>query len=109
MVGYKHPCRYCDDLVPPNANVCPFCGKVNPVGPLRCPKCRNPVEKGWKACSHCGLALEISCPKCNEMTFLGDYCTNCETRLIEVCPNPKCRTEQPPGDVKCIKCGRSLK
>ena len=109
MVGFKHPCRYCNQLVPPNANVCPFCGKVSPVGSLRCPKCRNPVEKGWFACSHCGLSLQIDCPKCSEKTFLGDYCEKCDARLLVACTNRKCKTEQAPGSDCCVKCGKPLK
>jgi predicted amidophosphoribosyltransferase len=57
MPGYKHPCRYCGQLVGADSNVCPFCGKNTPTGPLRCPQCRSPVEEGWKACSHCGAVL----------------------------------------------------
>lgn len=34
MPEYKHSCRYCDKLIPPESNVCPLCGKVDPVGPL---------------------------------------------------------------------------
>jgi len=77
MPGYKLPCRYCDKLVPPDSAVCPFCAKVNPTGPLRCPKCRTPVQKDFKACSNCGLSLEVACPDCGKITFFGDYCQNC--------------------------------
>lgn len=108
MPGYKHPCRYCNQLVSADANVCPFCGKVNPVGPLRCQKCRNPIQKGQKSCSNCGLPLDISCPRCGAPTFFGDYCDNCGKRIVVICPNKKCRTEQPPIGGKCIKCGKSL-
>jgi rRNA maturation protein Nop10 len=90
------------------ANVCPFCGKVNPVGPLRCPKCRSPTQQGWVKCSHCGLSLQVACPKCGKLTFFGDYCDKCGNRITVVCPNPKCRTEQPPIGAKCIKCGKPL-
>ncbi len=108
MVGYKHPCRHCDKLVPPNAKTCPFCGRANPTGPLRCPKCRSPIEKGWVACSHCGLALETGCPKCGRKTFLDEYCSHCENRLVVVCANPKCKFEQPPMDGNCVQCGQPL-
>jgi len=108
MPGYKHPCRYCNQLVPPDANVCPLCGKVNPLG-LRCPKCRSPIKQAWKNCSNCGLLLEVACPKCGRTTFFGDYCQNCEARLTVFCPNPKCRAEQPPLGGNCLKCGKPLK
>ncbi|RLF38009.1 MAG: hypothetical protein DRN21_05750 [Thermoplasmata archaeon] len=107
MPGYMHPCRYCNELIPPDSNVCPMCGKVNPLGPLRCPRCRNPVRKNYKVCPSCGLNLEIACPYCGEMTFCGDYCGHCEKRLVVVCP--KCKNEQPPIEGKCIKCGKPLK
>jgi hypothetical protein len=29
--------------------------------------------------------------------------------LVVVCPNRKCKTEQPPIGEKCIKCGKPLK
>ncbi|MCG2725619.1 MAG: zinc ribbon domain-containing protein [Elusimicrobia bacterium] len=109
MAGYKHPCRYCDKLIPPDSNVCPLCGKVNPLGSFRCPKCRSPIKKEWKKCNNCGLDLEIICPKCGKSAFFGDYCFNCDARLTVVCPNPKCKFEQPPISDKCAKCGKPLK
>jgi RNA polymerase subunit RPABC4/transcription elongation factor Spt4 len=109
MVGYKHPCKYCDAFIPPDSNICPVCGKVNPMGPPRCPKCRVPTQKGWTRCGACGLSLEIACPSCKKPTFFGDYCDNCGARLNVVCPNPKCGAEQPPLNEKCIKCGKPLK
>ena len=106
MPGYKHPCRYCEGLIEKDSNFCPLCGKVNPLGPLRCPKCRNPMKEDWKKCSNCGLILETACPKCGKQTFFGDYCKNCNARLVVTCS--KCKTEQPPIGDKCIKCGKSL-
>ena len=82
MPGYKQPCRYCGQLVPPDSQVCPLCGKVNPLGPLRCPKCRNPIEQEWKNCSNCGLVLETVCPQCGQKTFFADYCEKCGARLV---------------------------
>jgi len=109
MAGYKQPCRYCDKLVPPESNVCPICGKIRPLGPLRCPKCQTPVQKDWKKCNICGLDLEISCPQCGKAVFFSDYCGGCAARLVIVCPNPKCRTEQAPIGPRCVKCGAELK
>jgi hypothetical protein len=109
MPGYKHPCRYCDKLIEADSNTCPLCGKVNPLGPLRCPKCKNPVVKGYKSCGNCGLGLEINCPACGKSTFFGDYCEGCNARLVVICPNPKCKTEQPPISGSCIKCNKPLK
>lgn len=108
MAGYKHPCRYCDKLIPGDSNVCPICGKNNPLS-LHCPKCKAPVERGWKACSCCGFSLEVICPKCGKTTFLDDYCQHCDATLRIICPNPKCKTEQPIGLAKCIKCNKPLK
>ncbi len=107
IVGYKHPCRYCGKLVPPDSSVCPYCQKVNPLGPLRCPKCHNPVNKDYKTCPHCSLKLGIKCPFCGEETFLGDYCEHCGQRLMVVCPN--CKFEQLPLSDKCAQCGQPLK
>lgn len=109
MPGYKHPCRYCDQLIERDSGACPFCGKVNPLGPFRCPKCKNPVQRGYKKCGSCGTLLEVPCPACGKISWFGDYCDHCSARLAVVCPNPKCRTEQPPLGTGCIKCGNSLK
>ena len=106
-VGYKHPCKYCDKLIPPNSRSCPFCGKNNPQGPIRCPKCHTPIEKDWKVCNHCDLPLSIKCPHCHKTTFFGDYCEHCDKRLVVTCPN--CKTEQPPISDKCKKCNKPLK
>jgi len=109
MAGYKHFCRYCDKLIPGDSNVCPICGKKNPLGSPSCPKCKSPVQKGWKSCNSCGLNLEINCPKCSKLTFFGDYCQHCDAPLTVICPNPKCKTEQPPLGEKCLNCGKPLK
>ena len=106
MPGYSKFCRYCDELVPPDATVCPSCGKENPTGSLRCPKCRSPIRPGWSRCLTCGLDLEIDCPECGERTFFGDYCEACDARLVVVCPH--CETEQPPVGDTCVECGKPL-
>ena len=107
MAGYKHPCRHCGQLAPPDANVCPMCGKVNPLS-ARCPKCRAPIQAGWKRCSSCGQALEVVCPECLAAVFFDDYCAACGARLVVHCPHPKCRVEQPPLGGPCVKCGKPM-
>jgi len=107
VVGYKHPCKYCEQMVSPDAAVCPFCGKEGPLGPDRCPKCHDPIDKKWKACAHCGLNLRIVCPFCGKVTFFGKYCEDCGKKLVVACPI--CKFEQPPLGDKCIKCGQPLK
>ena len=107
MPGYNLPCRYCGKVIPPESNVCPICGKANPIF-LRCPKCKDIIKKGWANCPSCGLSLKITCPTCKSETFFGDYCEKCDFALTVVCPNPKCRFEQPPLENKCIKCGKPL-
>ncbi|HEX3049004.1 MAG TPA: zinc ribbon domain-containing protein [Bacillota bacterium] len=106
MPGYQHPCRYCDQLIPPDSNTCPLCGKVNPLGPLRCQKCRVPIQKGWKSCPGCGLTLETNCPHCGEKTFFGDYCDHCGKELKITCP--KCGTKQAPLSECCLQCKKPL-
>lgn len=106
-VGYKHACKYCDKLIPPNSSTCPFCEKINPLGPNRCPKCHEPVEKGWKVCAKCNQSLRIVCPFCGKVTFFGDHCEDCGKRLLVTCPN--CGQEQPPIGDNCIKCNKPLK
>ena len=107
MPGYKIPCRYCGKVIPPESSVCPVCGKANPIF-LRCPRCRDLIEKEWVSCPSCGLSLKVTCPKCKAETFFGDYCEKCSSPLTVVCPNPKCRFEQPPIGDKCIRCGKPL-
>ena len=105
MVGYKHPCRYCNQFIPSGSSVCPLCGKINPLGPLRCPQCRHPVQNNWKSCNHCGLALSIECPYCQQSTYFSEYCQHCQAQLIIKCKNEQCGKEQPPIGVVCIECG----
>jgi len=107
VVGYKHPCKYCEKLIPPNSTVCPFCGKANPLGPYRCPKCHEPIEKEWQVCPKCNQNLRIVCPHCGKITFFGDHCEDCGARLFIKCPH--CGQEQPPLSDNCIKCGKPLK
>jgi RNA polymerase subunit RPABC4/transcription elongation factor Spt4 len=107
MPGFKHPCRYCNHLIPPDSGTCPYCGKVHPLESPRCPKCRSLIETGWLKCATCGASLRVNCPKCGKDTFFGDYCDACQALLVMTCPNTKCKTEQPIG-VKCIKCGKPL-
>jgi hypothetical protein len=106
-VGYKHPCKYCGKLIPPNSIACPFCEKTNPLGPDRCPRCHEPVDKQWKVCAKCNQNLRIVCPFCGKITFFGDHCEDCGARLMVVCPG--CGQEQPPIGDNCIKCGNPLK
>jgi RNA polymerase subunit RPABC4/transcription elongation factor Spt4 len=105
MSSYRKPCKYCSQLVPPNAKVCPVCGKVNPLE-TRCPKCRTPIQTNWVRCSSCGLSLSINCPVCGKSTFFSDYCQNCGAQLVVECK--KCHTIQPPISPKCNKCGKPL-
>ncbi|HPD55381.1 MAG TPA: zinc ribbon domain-containing protein [Candidatus Paceibacterota bacterium] len=107
VVGYKHPCKYCGKLIPPNSTVCPFCEKANPLGPYRCPKCHEPIEKEWQVCPNCNQNLRIVCPYCGKITFFGDHCEDCGARLFVKCPH--CGQEQPPLSDNCIKCGKPLK
>ncbi len=106
VVGYKHPCKYCEKLIPPNSSICPYCGKANPLGPLRCPRCHEPVKKDWMVCPNCDLNLRIICPFCGKTTFFGDYCEDCGKRLMVTCPH--CGQEQPPISDHCVKCGKPL-
>jgi hypothetical protein len=106
-VGYKHPCKYCEKLIPPDSTACPFCEKVNPLGPFRCPKCHEPIEKEWKVCAKCKQNLRIICPFCDKVTFFGDHCEDCGERLLVTCPS--CGQEQPPLGDNCLKCGKPLK
>lgn len=106
MPGYQHPCRYCQQFIPPDASYCPICGKKNPLGPLRCPKCQAPIAKGWVRCTSCGLSLEIDCPHCKAQTFFGDYCEHCGSELLVVCSH--CKTPQLPTETTCSKCKKRL-
>lgn len=105
-VGYKHACKYCEKLIPPDSATCPFCEKANPLGPFRCPKCHEPIEKNWKVCPKCNQNLRIVCPYCEKVTFFGDHCEDCDAKLLVNCPS--CDQEQPPLSDKCIKCGKSM-
>jgi len=57
---FKHPCPYCDELIPRDAAACPYCGTQDPFAPKRCPSCRSPIEDlRWSACPRCGAALGV--------------------------------------------------
>lgn len=47
-----------------------------------CPNCRQPVEKGFAYCPHCGTALQPVCPSCGKAAA-ADWkaCPHCGTAL----------------------------
>ncbi len=106
MPGYSLPCKYCNEIIPPDSVACPKCGRVNPLDKERCAKCRAPIEHGWVSCPQCGQSLRAICPKCGKPTFLGDYCDACGQRLTIACP--KCGAEQSFINKNCIKCKKPL-
>lgn len=108
MATYKHPCIYCDKLIPGDSNTCPYCGSADPFV-LRCPKCRKPVDSDYMKCPSCGFNLRVLCPFCGSETFTGSVCQICQKRLTVVCRNPKCGYEQYPASEKCVKCNKPLK
>lgn len=107
MAGYKHFCIYCNQLIPSDANVCPFCGMEDPFT-YRCPKCRSVIEKGWMKCSGCGLNLQIQCPSCGKMTFVSSACEHCNVSLTVKCPNRKCGYVQVKIGDQCLRCHKKL-
>jgi predicted amidophosphoribosyltransferase len=70
MPGYKHPCQYCGNMVPPDSNACPFCGKVNPIGPLRCPTCRAPISEGMEVMHILRIGTRDHVPEVREKDIL---------------------------------------
>ncbi len=108
MGSYNQFCRHCRQLIPGDAQVCPFCQRVNPLM-SRCPRCQAPTRSTYRSCTVCGLTLEIQCPQCGQTTFFDDYCRHCSAPLTVECPNPKCRLRQAPLGDDCRQCGKPLK
>ena len=50
-----------------------------------------PVQKQASAPVGTGM---LACPSCGKRTFLGDYCEFCNSQLLVICGNPKCKAEQ---------------
>jgi len=108
MATYKKHCIYCSKLIPGDAQSCPYCAHEDPFC-MRCPRCRNPVEKGWKVCSGCGLQLISVCTACGKETPTAKTCAHCGAPVLVQCPNRKC------GEVQilmlggnCVACGKPL-
>lgn len=106
MATYKKHCIHCGKLIPGDAQTCPFCVSGDPFV-LRCPRCRNPVEKGWKVCSGCGIRLQAICFSCGKETPAAKTCVHCGGPVLVQCPNRKC------GEVQILtaggKCGSCAK
>ncbi len=56
--GWSH-CRFCDRMVPQNAEFCRHCGG-NLVGRIRttCPNCGVPIPGDTAFCEHCGEGVK---------------------------------------------------
>ncbi len=109
MATYKKHCIHCGELIPGDAVACPFCGSADPFS-LRCSKCRNPIEKGWKVCSGCGIRLTAVCPDCGQETPTAPACTHCGAPVLVQCPRKKCLEVQiRTKEGVCISCGKPIK
>src|SRR3989337_970986 len=104
--GYKHPCRFCGQLVEANSPYCPHCTRPHPHQ-MVCPWCFAPIQAGWRACNKCGMSLIVRCNKCgNEVGPDSDACEKCGTVIRHRCPT--CAAVVTPGDRRCARCGQKL-
>jgi len=104
--GYKHPCRFCGQLVEANSPYCPHCTRPHPHQ-MVCPWCFAPIQAGWRACNKCGRSLIVRCNKCgNEVGPDSDACEKCGTVIRHRCPT--CAAVVTPGDRRCARCGQKL-
>jgi RNA polymerase subunit RPABC4/transcription elongation factor Spt4 len=109
MATYKKACAKCGELIPGDAQFCPFCENRDPFV-SRCPKCRQPVGDGWKICSSCGIKLKAVCAACGKETPTAEKCANCGAPVLVRCRNVKCNEVQVlTRDGVCAKCGKQLK
>jgi predicted amidophosphoribosyltransferase len=107
MTGYKHPCRFCGNLVEESSTVCPFCARPHPLQ-MVCPYCMAPISAGWTVCNKCGKPLVIPCPKCgNPVGPDVDTCEKCHQVVRFRCPT--CAAVIAPGAKRCDRCGAKLK
>ncbi len=109
MATYKKACTKCGELIPGDAQFCPFCANSDPLV-SRCARCRNPVEEGWKICSSCGLRLRTQCPQCGKDIPTAWKCIHCGSQVLVQCPNKKCNEVQLlTREGRCAKCGKAVK
>lgn len=109
MATYKKACAKCGELIPGDAQFCPFCENRDPFVD-RCPKCRQPVGEGWKICSSCGIKLRTVCSVCGRETPTAEKCASCGAPVLVKCRNIKCNEVQIiTKENKCSKCGKQLK
>lgn len=109
MATYKKSCAKCGELIPGDAQFCPFCENRDPFT-ARCPKCRQPVGEGWKICSCCGIKLKTVCAYCGKETSTAEKCANCGAPVLVQCKSAKCNEVQVyTRENKCVKCGKQLK
>lgn len=107
MPVYKEPCRHCGELLDQDSRFCPKCGSRSPFVDL-CPSCLREISRGDKLCAGCGRALIVSCPHCNQETFVGDTCDHCGKTLLKQCKNKRCNEMQFFQNQKCTACGKKL-
>jgi predicted amidophosphoribosyltransferase len=108
MATYKKACAKCGELIPGDAQFCPFCENADPFV-LRCPKCRQPIQDSWKICSGCGIRLKPACAACGKETPLAPKCAHCGAPVLVRCRNAKCNETQVYTSAnQCGKCGKPL-
>ena len=108
MASYKQPCMQCSTLIDTDVQFCPACGSMHAFG-YHCPTCLKPIQKGQRICSECGRQLYVSCPHCNQQTFVQERCESCGKSLMFVCENRRCGVLQFFQNTKCTACGKKIK
>jgi len=75
-----------------------------------CVNCGAKLPENAKFCLECGKKIDLTsnfkCPKCGEITPVGNFCLHCGSPIGRKCP--KCGTDVPLNGKYCLECGEKL-
>lgn len=85
-------------------------GAANAPNALVCKSCGEVLNPNAKFCTNCGQQVlsdnMIKCPKCNQVTVKGKFCSLCGSPLIRTCRN--CGAQLPDNASFCSECGTKV-
>jgi double zinc ribbon protein len=105
-------CRFCKELLPPDALYCTHCNRSQDRLFIRCKFCKHEIPIGATHCIHCGRSQSLvllSCEFCREeIPSNAHYCPHCNRCVKSTANRCKfCMEELPIGATHCAYCARS--